>query len=337
MATNNVLNNSSAPFTVTTGDLNVTAGNLALPATSATAGQITLNGIRFISGRINTDTSVNTFVGINAGGSDATASGGWNTGVGAYALNMIAGTNSNTAIGIYSLGSYTGADSIGGNCAFGDSAGGGLIGGNYSGATGSYNIFFGKDAGDNLLYGDYNCLIGYYGASTPHGVGANYNGVESSNLLIQNQGVTGESNVLRIGTTGTGVTQQNSCYIAGIQTQTVTGSAVFVTTDDQLGVATSSQKYKDDISDMSDMTQIITNLRPVTFTYKSEKEPRPMHYGLIAEEVEKVWPEMVGYKDGQPDNLYYQFLPPILLKEVQRLNGVIKDLTNRIALLEAKK
>lgn len=127
-----------------------------------------------------------------------------------------------------------------------------------------------------------------------------------------------------------------STYIVGIQSQTVTGSAVYVTTGDQLGVASSSERHKSDISDMSDMSQIIANLRPVTFTYNNDPEPKVRNYGLIAEEVEKVWPDMVGYKDGQPDNLYYQFLAPILLKEIQRQQKLIIDLSSRLSVLEGK-
>ena len=120
-----------------------------------------------------------------------------------------------------------------------------------------------------------------------------------------------------------------SCYISGISSSTITGSAVYVGSDDQLGVASSSLRHKSDISDMPDMGSIIDNLRPITFTYNADASPKPLNYGLIAEEVAKIWPEMVGHKEGLPDNLYYQFLAPILLKEIQTLR-------KRITALEEK-
>jgi hypothetical protein len=80
---------------------------------------------------------------------------------------------------------------------------------------------------------------------------------------------------------------------------------------------------------------VIDKLRPVTFHYKDEKQSAQLNYGLIAEEVQDVWPEMVAYdKDGEISTLYYQFLAPVLLKEIQRQNKVINDLTNRITALE---
>ena len=59
------------------------------------------------------------------------------------------------------------------------------------------------------------------------------------------------------------------------------------------------------------------NLRPVTFTYKTD-ESKTRQYGLIAEEVADVMPELVYYKDGQPETVYYQHLAPILLNEYQK-------------------
>lgn len=81
---------------------------------------------------------------------------------------------------------------------------------------------------------------------------------------------------------------------------------------------------------MSDKSEIISKLRPVEFRYKDEKQSAQLNYGLIAEEVEKVWPEMVAYdKDGNISTLYYQFLAPILLKEIQALRKEIDKLKEK--------
>ena len=118
------------------------------------------------------------------------------------------------------------------------------------------------------------------------------------------------------------------CYLAGVYGVTATsGSAVYVTSDGHLGTSTSSVRYKNDIKDMPEMSQEISALRPVTFKFNVDGNEARTQYGLIAEEVEKIIPEMVLYgRDGQPQDISYQFLAPILLKEIQRLNRRITAL-----------
>ena len=168
----------------------------------------------------------------------------------------------NIGIGTGVLQSYTGGINSGSNC---------VIGG---------------DGAYNLLSGAYNTIINSH-AST-------YTSNESSNVLINTDDSTvGESHVLRIGSSYPGGSLSlAAAYIQGIYNSTITGSAVYITSAGQLGILTSSQRYKDGIMDMPDHSEIISALRPVTFTYKNQKSPKPLHYGLIAEEVEKVWPEM---------------------------------------------
>lgn len=122
-----------------------------------------------------------------------------------------------------------------------------------------------------------------------------------------------------------------SCYIAGIYGSTATsGSAVYITSDGLLGTSTSSKKYKNDIEDMPEMSHIVSSLRPVTFKFNHDGKDARTQYGLIAEEVESILPDMVLYgASGQPQDISYQFLAPILLKEIQRLN-------RRITALEGK-
>ncbi len=127
----------------------------------------------------------------------------------------------------------------------------------------------------------------------------------SNNVYIMNQGPPGsESNTIRIGTQGTGDGQQNAAYIAGIYGSTSSGGiAVYVNSNGQLGTSTSSLRFKEQVRDMGDSTNALMKLRPVTFLYKPEYATgeRTLQYGLIAEEVAKVYPELVAYdKDGQP-------------------------------------
>jgi len=115
------------------------------------------------------------------------------------------------------------------------------------------------------------------------------------------------------------------------------GSLVSITSSGQLSSPSSSRRYKEDILDMSEASRGLMDLRPVTFRYKKAAEDgsKPLQYGLIAEEVAEVYPDLVVYnKDGQPDAVQYQMLPAMLLNEVQRQQaeiGAQKDRLRKLA------
>ena len=288
-----------------TGTWTSSAGNLALPTTSSTAGQITINSVSVLHAY----GANNIFVGGAGNFTFDTGKNYENVGIGVGALSSLVGTAGNQGI----------RNTI---CGFGSAQ---------NLTQGYSNCFYGYQSGVNLTTGIHNCLFGI-------NAGDAYTTSESENIIIGGSaGIIGESNVLRIGDgTGTGSGQLNAAYICGIRGITVTGTAVLISASNQLGIAVSSRKYKKDIVDMSDKSEIISKLRPVEFRYKDEKQSSQLNYGLIAEEVEKVWPEMVAYdKDGNISTLYYQFLAPILLKEVQRQNKVIDNLMSRLERLEA--
>lgn len=101
---------------------------------------------------------------------------------------------------------------------------------------------------------------------------------------------------------------------------------VLVGTDGQLGTASSSRRVKDDIADMGAASEVLMQLRPVTFHYKSDHNPqgRALHYGLIAEEVAKVAPNLVAHSaKGEIETVYYQHLTPMLLNEYQKQQRTI--------------
>src|SRR5207253_8248932 len=105
----------------------------------------------------------------------------------------------------------------------------------------------------------------------------------------------------------------------GIRGVTVgsSGVNVVINSNGQLGTLVSSARYKRDIQDMGDSSQGVYQLRPVTFRYKQDKQG-PRQYGLIAEEVAKVYPELVTKgADGKIESVQYHELIPILLNEVQ--------------------
>ena len=169
----------------------------------------------------------------------------------------------------------------------------------YHNTTGDSNTALGVGAGSTTLSGDFTGSWNIY-------VGRDVGPASS-----------GESNTIRIGNGNQGQT-----FIAGISSTTITGSPVYVDSDGQLGTAASSRRFKDDIADMGDASSALMRLRPVTFRYRPEYThgPRSLQYGLIAEEVAEVYPDLVQYdpKTGEPQTVYYHLVNAMLLNEVQK-------------------
>ena len=118
---------------------------------------------------------------------------------------------------------------------------------------------------------------------------------------------------------------QYQTFISGISGQSTTGAPGICSVcgpDGKLGTVSSSRHYKEDIDDMGDASGGLMKLRPVSFHYKPEyaNGPRTTQYGLIAEEVAEVYPDLVQYdpKTGQPQTVYYHLMNAMLLNEVQK-------------------
>ncbi len=286
---------------------------------------IGFNTLQVNTGDNNTSMGAYTLAGNTSGnnnvafGADAlivNASGSANSAVGGEALaNNLIG-NDNTAVGFSAMW----ANNVGvSNTVLGASA-------LYTDTGGSYNVAVGQEA----LFagtGSWNIAVGYEAG--------NQVSVGSYNILIGNSGMTADSNTIRIGTAA----NQTATYISGINTSTVGGTQVLVNGSGQLGVATSSERFKEDIHDMGDASDELMLLRPVTFRYKQafDDGSKPVQYGLLGEEVAKVYPELVVYNhDRQVESLKYQELPALLLNEVQKEHKTIQELEARIAALEAQ-
>jgi len=136
----------------------------------------------------------------------------------------------------------------------------------------------------------------------------------NNNVYIGHQGSGDESQTIRIGTA------QARTFIAGVEfTPIVNGSTVMVGADGQLGIGPpSSARYKRDIEAMASRSEGLLKLRPVTFVYKDDASAAP-RYGLIAEEVAMVYPELVTRTaTGDVQTVKYHELIPMLLNELQR-------------------
>jgi len=179
--------------------------------------------------------------------------------------------------------------------------------------SGYFNTAIGQNALRYNLTGFANIAIGLgAGSSAPVG--------NSNSVYIGSQGTDNDvSGTIQIGTQGT---QTGGTFIAGISGVTSSsGVEVFINTNGQLGTVMSSGRFKEEISDMGDASDKLLQLRPVAFYYKPEYDDGShlAQYGLIAEEVAEVYPEMVAYgKDGKPWTVRYQLLAPMLLNELQK-------------------
>ncbi len=228
------------------------------------------------------------------------------------------------------------------------------------------SIYLGKDSGNlttnsthntavgnrsltNISSGYANTAIGWFSlvnattgvGNIALGSGAGVLCQEGSyNIYIGSNGKGFENNTIRIGGRLYEEAMQR-CFIDGISGVNIgSGSQVFINSSGQLGTNSSSQRYKENIKDMGDVTQDIYNLRPVVFNYKTDASKRT-EYGLIAEEVEEFYPGIVvKNKDGLPETVQYQYLPMMMLNEMQKQHAEIaefkKEYLQNIAELRVK-
>jgi hypothetical protein len=113
---------------------------------------------------------------------------------------------------------------------------------------------------------------------------------------------------------------------------------VVISSTGQLGTVNSSRRFKEDIRDMGDASRDLMRLRPVTFRYQKAfaDGSKPIQYGLVAEEVADVYPDLVARsEDGRIETVKYQVLDSMLLNEVQRQQAEIKSLQERLARMES--
>ncbi len=306
----------AALYSNTTGDFNTASGNAALYY-NTTGTRNTASGVNALfhntDGVNNTATGNNT-LGFNTTGSRNTASGYEalfhntdgvdNTASGAYALSSNTTGDSNTATGYNALLANTTGSF---NMATGDFA-------LSSNTTGSFNVAAGGAALTNNTIGRCNIALGDSAGY--------YLTTGSDNIAIGNLGVAAENNTIHIGTAGTH-TRAFIAGIRGIATGVANAIPVLIDSNGQLGTVSSSRRFKEEIADMGDATERLLELRPVVFRYKPEVQSgdRPLEYGLIAEEVAEVFPDLVVYdEEGQPFTVKYHLLSSMLLNELQKLH-----------------
>jgi hypothetical protein len=256
-----------------------------------------------------TDGVVNTATGRNAllsntTGSQNTATGGAallnnTTGEGNTAHGRAALANSTTA----SLNAATGWQTLFRNTTGEENTATGAFA-LFNNTTGSGNVALGAGAGRNLTTGD-------------------------NNIDIYDLGVAADDATIRIGTSGV----QTRTFIAGISGTAVTGVVVRVSSSGQLGTAPSSKRFKDEIKPMDKASEAILALKPVTFYYKKELDPEGVpQFGLVAEQVEKVNPDLVARDaDGKVYTVRYEAVNAMLLNEFLKEHRKVQELETSAA------
>ena len=260
--------------------------------------------------------------------------GSFNTATGFRTLNGNTTGSYNTATGYNALQGNTSGDF---NTAVGESA----LGNN---STSCCNTAIGEDALVSNVDGNWNTAVGtnaliffttgsvFGNTALGSGAGSNLTSGDN-NIYIKNDGVSVESNTIRIGTQGT----QNRTFIAGISGSAVNGSPVKINGSGRLGVAPSSARFKDEIKPMDRASEAILALKPVTFRYKKELDPQGIpQFGLVAEEVEKVNPDLVARDDhGKPFTVRYEAVNAMLLNEFLKEHRKVEQLEKQVAALTA--
>jgi len=324
----NTASGNAALVSNTIGSYNTATGDQALQG-NTTGGQNTANGYGALG--FNSSGNSNTAAGYAA--LEFNTTGNSNTAGGAFALQQDTTGCCNTATGYVALrNNTTGFD----NTATGYTALNGNTAGSFNTASGydalsantigNSNTAHGVLALRNNTSGNNNIAIGYQAAT-------NVSGGNSNNIHIGSFGATNDNAMIRIGDPGA----QTAFFVAGVNGVNVSGVPVMVSANGQLGITSSSRRFKENIQDMGDRTRDLMRLHPVTYRYK---EPfadgtQPLQYGLIAEEVGEVYPELVAHSpDGQIETVKYQLLDSMLLNEVQRQHAEIGAQQERMRGLE---
>jgi hypothetical protein len=253
--------------------------------------------------------------------------GEFNTGIGAGTL-FVNTSFGNTATGAGALLSNTTGpqNTANGGLALFSNINGGLntatgYGALYNNTTGSTNTANGRQALFDNTTGIRNTALG---------VNAGYNVTGSGNICIgaDVSGVAGIDNTTWIGSIYTTVQP-----VVGVDPDNVT-----VNSAGRLGRgAVSSRRYKHDIKLMGKASEALFELKPVSFRYKEEFDStQTLAFGLIAEEVAEVYPDLVGRnRGGQPESVRYEQINAMLLNEFLKEHRKVEEQARKVQEQEA--
>jgi hypothetical protein len=307
--------------------------------------------------RNNTNGNNNTAVGYQA--MSANTTGDENVAIGFHALNANTTGIRHVAIGFEALASNTTGSNA--SNAVGYQALQDNTTGNFNNAfgwralanntTGSGNIAMGDGAGDTTTTGGGNVSLGQNSDAGTTGsnniaIGNNAGGATTgSNNIAIGASVTGTgtvSNNIEIGLNGDNVANNRTFIgnIRGVNVGQANGITVIIDSDGQLGTANSSRRFKNEIKPLDQTSEAILALKPVTYHYNdmdSEKAKQTPQYGLIAEDVAEVNPNLVVLDDGgQPLTVRYEAVNVMLLNEFLKEHRKVQELEKGMQALAAQ-
>jgi len=288
---NNTAEGTNALFNLTTGHNNTANGTAALSSNTIGVQNTATGALALFS---NSTASGNTADGFEALVHNTT--GFLNTGTGWHALFANTTGFHNTADGFAALLGNTMGNH---NTANGDTALQGNTTGNFNTADGAHSLTLNTTGSGNTVLG--------------------FNAGNS---------ITTADNVICIGESVAGANVSNSCFIGNIFGATSAGGvAVFINSSGQLGTATSSRRFKEGIKSMDQTSELLFALKPVTFRYKKEIDPAgTSQFGLVAEDVEKVNPNLVVRdKEGKPYSVRYDQVNAMLLNEFLKAHRKMEE------------
>jgi trimeric autotransporter adhesin len=279
--------------------------------------------------------------------------GSFNTGVGAGALSL-SDADSNTALGAAALllnttgtlNTAVGTDALvfndsgSSNTANGANALFNNISGNFNTANGANALFDNITGSQNTAIGNSALSVNTADNNTAVGSSAlasNTTGTGNIGLgVLAGSAVIDATSVIAIGADGENVS--NSCYIgqiySNIQPQVgVDPDLVTISSSGRLGRANvSSRRYKHDIQRMDKASEAIYALKPVSFRYNKQYDAtQTLAFGLIAEEVAEVNPDLVGRnRAGQPESVRYEQINAMLLNEFLKEHQKVEEQDRKI-------
>ena len=325
---NNTAVGAAALVDNTTGDLNTAIGALALAGNTDGDANTAIGYLALFN---NTTGGSNTAIGGLALFSNTTGGSNTATGTSALANNSIGA--SNTATGFDALtnnrtgvaNTATGVDALASNVSGASNTANGVLTLTRN-TTGGFNTAYGFNALAFNTTGSSNIALGN-AAGAAHTTGSN-------NIAIGNPGLAAESSRIRIGTRGT----HTNTYIAGIYGVAVPrGVGVIIDPSGHLGTVVSSARFKEAIRPMDEASEAIHSLKPVIFRYKPDLDSDGIpQFGLVAEEVAKVNPDLVARgDDGKPYTVRYEAVNAMLLNEFLKEHKKVEEQQATIAELKS--
>jgi hypothetical protein len=246
-------------------------------------------------------------------------SGTFNTAVGFFSLKNNTQGQFNTAVGAATLftntadkNTGTGAGALLSNTIGIENTAAGSFA-LLNNSTGAQNAAFGANALINSTTGGGNTAIGF------NALPNNTTGITNTAVGFNaGFGITTADNVIVIGTNVAGQNVDHSCFVGEIFGATSSnGTQVFINSDGRLGTITSSRRFKQTIEPMDNASEVLFLLKPIRFRYKKQIDPtQTSQFGLVAEDVEKVNPDLVVRdKEGKPYSVRYDQVNAMLLNE----------------------